>query len=110
MALVRAPLGLVGGSPDIKTQSGRGEEDREGNIWGENGRNNMRVWREEIRNWPGPGGVLKITGHHPASNLSFLRVLLPSWTGCCMSLLSCWLPGPRLIPTLFLTGPVKVLP
>jgi hypothetical protein len=37
------------------------EEDREGNIWGENGRNNMRYQREEIRNWLGPGGVLKRT-------------------------------------------------
>jgi hypothetical protein len=26
---------------------------------GENGQNNMRDWSEEIRNWPGPGGVLK---------------------------------------------------
>jgi hypothetical protein len=58
MALFRAPRGLAGGSLDI---AGCGEEDRERNIWGETGRNNMRDQREEIRKWPGLCGVLKRT-------------------------------------------------
>jgi hypothetical protein len=45
-----------------------------------------------------------------SSNLSLLHVFIPSWPGCGMPPLSYWLPGPRPIPTLFPTGPVKVLP
>jgi hypothetical protein len=41
--------------------AGCGEEDRERNIQGEVGQNNMKEQREEIREWPGPGGILKRT-------------------------------------------------
>jgi hypothetical protein len=47
---------------------GRGE-DREGNIWGEIGRNNMIGRREEIRNWQGTGGVLKRTVWWPSGQV-----------------------------------------
>jgi hypothetical protein len=58
---------------------GRGEEDRERNIQGKNGRNNIRDQREEISNWLGPGGVLRRTVWWPSGQvgLSVLYRMLP---------------------------------
>jgi hypothetical protein len=54
---------------DHRTLGGRGEEDREGNIQGENGWNSMIDWRKEIRNWLGLGGVLKRTVWWPSGQV-----------------------------------------
>jgi hypothetical protein len=51
-------MGSGGWLAGIWKCDGHDEEDTDGNIEEENGRNN-RGWKEEIRNWPGLGSVLK---------------------------------------------------
>jgi hypothetical protein len=44
-------------------------------VRGENGRNYMRVRREEIGNWPGPSGVMKRTEWWPSGQVWIDNVL-----------------------------------
>jgi hypothetical protein len=61
--------GPSGSGEWVTGKKGGRDENREGNIRGGNKRNNMRDQREEIRKWPGPGGVLKRTVCWPSGQV-----------------------------------------
>jgi hypothetical protein len=80
-ALIRSPWSPSGRSPDIRKcrwteGGGYGKE-----IYrGENGINNMRDWREEIRNWPELGDVLKRTVWWPSGQVGTDNAVLDAYS------------------------------